>query len=189
MLAQYLFSRHPPAGPRPLAGTPAVFAPDLLVTAGLNAELFVSRLAPEAHFTVVADAVFSAALLARAGLAAGDLVVRTPSDKARTVSSVRDVRNHDGSLVACLDGRVTRPDAISGFRKLTTGGEMRVASLETARSLIVDADGTTISPDDTLMLGQWNQQNGLVTERRLYDVLEVGEAREGIRVVLDRMCI
>lgn len=57
-----LFSQDPPAGPQPLAGTPTALR-DLVVTAGVDAELFVSRLEPVAHGAEEARDIGSASLL------------------------------------------------------------------------------------------------------------------------------
>lgn len=182
---EILFSQDPPAGPRPLAGTPAVLG-ELIVTAGVDGVLFVGRVQPDAHGTVQARDMSSAALVpaGAAELRSGELLARMPQDSVRAVSRCVDVvRQEDGSYIARLDGRLTRPDAVRGVRVLTLSAPS-VAKPRSGSSIIVAAGGAAIGRDDTLMLGRLHEE--VVSDARLYDVRSIEEQKDGIHVTLDR---
>jgi predicted phage baseplate assembly protein len=182
---EFLFFQRPPAGPRPLAGTPAALG-EWVVTAGLDAELFVSRLQPAAHGNVLARDISSAALVPAGGreLRSGELLARAPSDNLRIVSQVEDsVRQDDGSFIARLDGRVSRPDSVTAFRLLDISAPS-AAKLERATSIILETGGAAIRRGDTLMLGRLHE--AVITDARLYDVVQLEERSDGIHVTLDR---
>lgn len=182
---EFLFFQRPPAGPRPLAGTPAALG-DWVVTSGVDAELFVSHLQPEAHGTVHARDISSAALLPAGSreLPSGQLLARMPSDRLRIVSQVRDVvRQDDGSSIARLDGRVSRPDAVTGFRLLAISAP-QLAKPQSGSSILVEAGGAAFRRGDTLMLGRQDEQG--ISDARLYDVAQLDPQSDGIHVRLDR---
>ena len=182
---EILFSQDPPAGPRPLAGTPVVLG-DLLVTAGVDAELFVSRLQPDAHGTVQARDLSSVALVPAGGpeLRRNQVLARVPPDSLRTASRVEDIeRGDDGSVIVRLDGRLSRPDAVTGFRLLSIGAP-RAAKLQSGSSLLVEIGGAPIRRDDTLMLGRLREH--VVSDARLYDIRHIEKRADGIHVTLDR---
>jgi Baseplate J-like protein len=181
----FLFSQDPPAGPRPLAGTPAALG-EWVVTSGLDAELFVSRLQSAAHSTVLAHDISSAALVPAGApeLRPGQLLARAPADNLRIVFQAADVvRQDDGSFVVRLDGRVGRPDAMTGFRLLAISAPS-VAKPDSYSSIIVEAGGATIRRGDMLMLGRLHEE--LISDARLYDVTQLEERSDGIHVTLDR---
>lgn len=182
---ELLFSQRPPAGPRPLAGTPAALG-ELLVTAGLDAELFVSRLQPAAHGTVHARDLASAVLIGAGGpeLRPGHLLARVPPDGARIVSRVADVvKRGDGGFVVRLDARVNHPGTATGVRPLNISASS-TATAESDTSVVVEKGGARIRRGDTLMLGRLHED--VVSDARLYDVKDVERREEGIHVKLDR---
>jgi hypothetical protein len=183
--AEYLFSQRPPAGPRPLAGTPTVIG-DRLVTAGIDDEVFVSRLQPQAHLILSGRDIFNVALVPAEGpeLRTSCLLARIPADKARTVSRVSDVQTSaDRSRIVSLDERISRPDSVTAFQLLdiSTRGEARP---ETARSVVIEAGGTPINRGDLVMLGRLDDQ--VVSNARLYDVGNVQTTPGGVHIELDR---
>jgi len=182
---ELLFSQRPPAGPRPLAGTPAALG-DWVVTAGLDAELFISRLQPAAHGAVHARDILSAALVPAGAreLRSGQLLARAPSDHLRIVSQVVDVAKlDDGSFIVRLDGRVSRPEAATGVSLLAISAPS-AAKPDSGSSIIVESGGAAIRRGDTLMLGRLHEED--ISDARLYEVAQLEEQSDGIHVMLDR---
>ena len=182
---EFLFFQRPPAGPQPLAGTPTPLE-DWVVTAGQDAEIFVSGLQPAAHGSVLPRDISSAALLPASDreLPSGQLLARVPPDSLRMVSQAADVvRQDDGSSIVRLDGRVSRPDAVKGFCLLAVSASS-TARPESGSSIIVEAGGAAIERGDTLMLGRLHEQ--AIGDARLYDVAHLEEGPDGIHVTLDR---
>lgn len=182
---ELLYSQLPPPGPKPLAGTPAVVG-DLVVTSGPDAQAFVSPLRRDAHFTLQAHDIFSVALFAPGSveLRVSQLLVRSPPDKTRAVSRVTDVQGPvNGNLVASFDERLSRPDAVAGFRLLSISAPA-AARMAGTQAITLRAADATVHTSDMLMLGKL--QDHVVSNARLYDVQRVEAAAGYLNITLDR---